>query len=370
MLIVADQNIPQVREAFGDFGEVRLVEGRKLAARDVRKAEVLLVRSVTPVNAALLEGSPVKFVGSATIGTDHLDLDYLRDKGIAYVHAPGSNAQAVAEYVLSAILALRSGSDCVGIIGYGNTGSRLAKLLDALGISYLVNDPPLQAGGCDKRQWASLEEIRQADVISLHVPLTKTGPYPTYHLVDELFLHQLPSDRLLINTSRGSIVDNAALSKHLDNNRMQTVLDVWEGEPAIDSRLLEKVSFATPHIAGYSLEGKLNGTQQIHTAMCAFLKTESAWRPLRQAPPMHTLTSRLQGLAAIRDLVLQACDIRGDDAQLRRLMQQPLVERSAGFDRLRRDYPLRREFSAYRCRVDNGDDLGRKLTGLGFAGKA
>lgn len=366
MLIVADQNIPQVKKAFGELGEVRLIEGRGLAPRDVRAADILLVRSVTPINAALLEGSAVRFIGSATIGTDHLDLDYMHDKNIAYAHAPGSNAQAVAEYVLSAMLALRADLGLVGIIGYGNTGRRLAKLLDALEVRYLVNDPPLQAGGSNAQQWASLEEVRRADIISLHVPLIKTGPCPTYHLIDEDFLRRLRPDSLLVNTSRGAVVDNMALLNYLDNNRMQTVLDVWEGEPAIDFRLLERVSFGTPHIAGYSLEGKLNATQQIYTALCGFLNVQPGWRPLPAPPPAQTLTSRLQGFDAIRDLVLQACDIRRDDAQLRRLMQQPLTERGAGFDRLRRGYPLRREFSAYRCR-ERGEDLGRKLLGLGFA---
>lgn len=366
MLIVADQNIPQVEEAFGGLGEVRLLEGRRIAVNDVRDADILLVRSVTVVDAALLEGSKVKFVGSATIGTDHLDLDYLRDKGIACAHAPGSNARAVAEYVLSAILALRAEPGLVGIIGYGSTGSRLAGLLDALGIDYLVNDPPLRDSGSTVRPWASLEEIGQADVISLHVPLAKSGSYPTYHLVDDGFLRALRPDCLLINTSRGAVVDNRALLEHLDNNRMQTVLDVWEGEPSIDFRLLERVSFGTPHIAGYSLEGKLNGTQQVYEALCAFLKVKPAWRPL-PVSPTHTLSSRLKGFAAIRNLVLQACDIRRDDVQLRRLMQLPLTERAAGFDQLRRDYPLRREFSAYRCQLESSETLGPALCGLGFA---
>lgn len=365
MLIVADRDIPLVKEAFGGLGEVRLVEGRGLVAGDVRDAEVLLVRSVTPVNAGLLEGSAVRFVGSATIGTDHLDLDYLRARGVAYAHAPGSNAQAVAEYVLSAMLALRSEPGPVGIVGYGNAGRRLARLLDALDVPYLVNDPPLRAAGFPVPHWAPLEDIRRTNIISLHVPLTKTGPHPTYHLVNEEFLRGLPPDCLLINTSRGSVVDNRALLRHLDNARMQTVLDVWEGEPAIDFQLLERVSLGTPHIAGYSREGKLNGTQQIHTALCAFLDVKPGWQPRRESP-RQTLTSKLQGFAAIRNLVSQVYDIRRDDAELRRLTQLPSTERPAGFDRLRRTYPLRREFSAYRCRVENDGDTRRKLGQLGF----
>jgi erythronate-4-phosphate dehydrogenase len=234
-----------------------------------------------------------------------------------------------------------------------------------LGVDCLVTDPPLQDKGSTARQWASLEEIGQADVISLHVPLTKTGPYPTHHLVNEDFLRALRPDCLLINTSRGAVVDNRELLAHLDNNRMQTVLDVWEGEPAIDFRLLERTSFGTPHIAGYSLEGKLNGTRQVYEALCGFLDAEPAWRPLPPSP-VQTLTSRLEGFAAVRNLVLQAYDIRRDDVQLRRLMQLQPAERPAGFDQLRRDYPLRREFSAYRCQLDNGEALAPVLHGLGF----
>ncbi|HEY3487465.1 MAG TPA: NAD(P)-dependent oxidoreductase, partial [Gammaproteobacteria bacterium] len=193
MLIVADRNIPQVEEAFTAIGEVRLVDGRGLNALQLQDADILLVRSVTPVNAKLLSGSKVRFVGSATIGIDHIDLEYLRSSGIEFAYAPGSSAQAVAEYVLSAILALHAGRvdiGTVGIIGYGNTGSRLARLLDVLGIEYLLNDPPLaDSGTWPDREFVSLADIKQADIISLHVPLTAAGPYPTHHLIDAGFMH-------------------------------------------------------------------------------------------------------------------------------------------------------------------------------------
>jgi erythronate-4-phosphate dehydrogenase len=369
MLIIADRNIACAEEAFGSLGELRLVDGRALTARDVRDADILLVRSVTRVNRDLLAGSKIRFVGSATIGADHIDLDYLRDNGITFAHAPGSNAQAVAEYVLSAILALHSGKPVgrLGIIGYGNTGSRLAKLLDVLGIETLVNDPPLQASGIKTRQFVALEEICNADIISLHVPLIRTGRFPTYHLVDKPFLQKLLPDCLLINTSRGAVVDNIALSKHLDNNRLSAVLDVWEGEPAINFELLGKTRLGTPHIAGYSLEGRLNGTAQIYKALCQFLNIEPAWQAPLPSLQEKILTTGQQGFAAISDLVLQAYDIRRDDIQLRSLMPLSAAERASGFDRLRRDYPVRREFSAYRCRVDNGGEiLKRQLAGLGF----
>lgn len=372
MLIVADRNIPQVQAAFAGIGEVRLQEGRGLKAADVRDADILLVRSVTPVNSVLLAGSRVRFVGSATIGTDHIDLDYLRSNGIEFAYAPGSNARAVAEYVLTALLALheRKPIGPVGIIGYGNTGSALARLLDVLGVDYLVNDPPLQRRGAGNGvNFVSQMEIRRCPIISLHVPLIRGGPHPTLHLADASFLEDLSSGSLLINTSRGAVVDNTALAAQLRKDRFRAVLDVWEGEPAIDPGLLESTVLGTSHIAGYSVEGRLNGTQRMHDAVCEFLGTKPVWRYALPVPPEPVLKTELRDFAALRDLVLQAYDIRRDASQLRAMAQLPVAELAAGFDRLRSDYPPRREFAAYQCRFNAGIDSGvqAQLTGLGFA---
>jgi erythronate-4-phosphate dehydrogenase len=371
MLIVADRNIPQVQEAFAGLGEVRLHEGRSLQSPDLKDADILLVRSVTPVNAALLAGSRVRFVGSATIGTDHVDLEHLRANGINFAYAPGSNALAVAEYVLAALLAVQETppKGPVGIVGCGNTGRALARLLHALGIEYLVNDPPLQQSGTAKGvEFVSLAEVRRAPVISLHVPLTRGGQHPSFHLVDEKFLNDLAPDALLINTSRGAVVDNAALEAYLGRGGLRAVLDVWEGEPAINAGLLEKVTLGTAHIAGYSLEGRLEGTQRMYQAVCEFLAIKPVWHYTAQAPAQAYLSTGKTGFAAVCDCVLQAYDIRRDDAQLRALLPLPAAERAAGFDRLRRDYPPRREFAAYRCRLTPADRvLQQKLSGLGFA---
>jgi erythronate-4-phosphate dehydrogenase len=370
MLIVADRNIPQVQEAFAGLGEVRLHEGRSLKSPDLKDADILLVRSVTPVNAALLAGSRVRFVGSATIGTDHVDVEHLRAKGINFAYAPGSNALAVAEYVLAALLAVQATlKGPVGIVGYGNTGSALARLLHALGIEYLVNDPPLQQSGTAKGvEFVSLAEVRRAPVISLHVPLTRGGQHPSFHLADEKFLNDLAPDALLINTSRGAVVDNAALAAYLGRGGLRAVLDVWEGEPAINAGLLEKVTLGTAHIAGYSLEGRLEGTQRMYQAVCEFLDIKPMWHYTAPAPAQAHLSTGKTGVAAVRDCVLQAYDIRRDDAQLRALLPLPAAERAAGFDRLRREYPPRREFATYRCRLAQVDRvLQRQLAGLGFA---
>jgi erythronate-4-phosphate dehydrogenase len=322
------------------------------------------------VNAALLSGTKVRFVASATIGTDHVDLEYLRASGIGFAWAPGSNARAVAEYVIAALLALheQKPQGPVGIIGYGNTGGALAPLLDALGIDYRINDPPLQQSGArGDIGFVSLQEIRRCPVISLHVPLTRSGPHATYHLVDEPFLDDLSPGALLINTSRGAVVDNAALGKRLRGGGLRAVLDVWEGEPDIGAELLERVSLGTPHIAGYSLEGRLNGTQRMHDAVCGFLGIAPVWRyTLPEQSPVPGTDS--EDFAALRSLVLQACDIRRDDAALRALLSLSPAQRSAGFDRLRRDYPLRREFTAWRCQSRGSEPaLEKQLAALGFA---
>jgi erythronate-4-phosphate dehydrogenase len=256
----------------------------------------------------------------------------------------------------------------VGIVGYGNIGRALACLLDVLGIKYLVNDPLLQQSGTAKGvEFVPLAEIRRAPIISLHVPLVRNGPYPTHHLVDTAFLKQLSPQCLLLNTARGAVVDNSALAAH--THRIRAVLDVWEGEPSIDAALLESVLLGTPHIAGYSAEGRLNGTQRMYEAVCEFLRLEPVWRYARPTPPRPVLSTQLPGYAALRELVLQAYDIRRDAAELRALLPLQAAERAAGFDRLRRDYPVRPEFAAYRCELKAGADaiVRQQLIGLGFA---
>ena len=283
MKIVADENIPCVAEAFASLGEVTLCPGRSMRAADVRDADILLVRSVTRVGPELLEGSRVRFVGSATIGFDHVDRDYLQERGIGFATAPGSNATSAAEYVVSALLVLaeRKGFELagrrVGIVGCGNVGSRVRDRLTALGMQCLVNDPPLKAqGGHD--DYVGLDDILDADVITFHVPFTREGDWPTWHLADRAFLERLKRGAVLVNTARGAVVDNAALDALLAaRDDLTVVLDVWEGEPAISEALLQKVDIGTPHIAGYSLDGKLRGTDMIYRAACAHFDRPVDW---------------------------------------------------------------------------------------------
>ncbi|NQT84941.1 4-phosphoerythronate dehydrogenase, partial [bacterium] len=217
MKIVADENIPYVKEAFGSLGDVIPLPGRKIAPASVVDAEILLVRSITEVNASLLEGSRVRFVGTATIGTDHVDEEYLHSRGIAFASAPGSNANSVAEYVVAALLTTARRKNfplkgkTIGVIGVGNCGSRVAKKAEALGMRVLLNDPPLWRQTGNKR-FRPLEELFSADILTLHVPLTYEGIDATYHLVDEAFLSKLRPECILMNTSRGPVVDNLALA--------------------------------------------------------------------------------------------------------------------------------------------------------------
>jgi erythronate-4-phosphate dehydrogenase len=377
MKIIADENIPAVAQAFGTLGEVTLLPGRSLRAQDVRGADILLVRSVTRVGRELLEGSSVRFIGSATIGFDHVDRDYLQSRAIGFATAPGSNATSAAEYVVSALLALgerkgfRLAGRSVGIVGCGNVGARVRDRLGALGCDCLVNDPPLhERGGQDG--FVGLDDILQAEIISVHVPLERAGRHPTWHLIDELFLRRMKPGAVLINTSRGAVVDNAALAAVLARRRdLSVVLDVWEGEPAIDTALLQKVALGTAHIAGYSLDGKLRGTEMIYRAACDYFGCAPRWDAAAVLPAANSLDLRGSpggdDLERVRAAVFHAYDIRVDDERLRGLLRLPPAERPAGFDRLRKEYPVRREFAATTVHVDSAaGELRKLLQGIGF----
>lgn len=363
MLIVADENIPLLDCFFGDIGEIHRVSGRTMSNADVRDADILLVRSVTKVNRELLKGSRVRFVGTSTIGTDHVDLDWLEQSGIRFSAAPGCNANSVAEYVLS-VLSLhaerRGLSDwsqlSVGIVGVGNVGGELAHKLERLGFDVRLCDPPRADREEGDREFVALEEAMRCDVVSLHTPLTREGDHPTLHMIGESELAALNSNQLLINAGRGEVIDSSALLARLEQPNPPTVaLDVWEQEPRIHPGLVEKVWLATPHIAGYSLEGKVQGTEMIYQALSHFLglpvrKKAGQFLP-EPALSKISFTSSADEEDAIR-IALRACyDPRRDDARLRNTMTGSTEERGAAFDRLRRDYPVRRECSSLKIQL-------------------
>ncbi|SDV00055.1 4-phosphoerythronate dehydrogenase PdxB [Pseudomonas mucidolens] len=376
MLIVADENIPLLDAFFEGFGEVRRVPGRAIDRATLEQADVLLVRSVTNVNRQLLEGTPVRFVGTCTIGTDHLDLDYLQKAAIRWSSAPGCNARGVVDYVLGSLLTLAEieGADLnqrtYGVVGAGEVGGRLVKVLKGLGWNVLVCDPPRQLA--EDADYVSLEQIvEQCDVISVHTPLKKSGDDSTWHLFDRQRLNQLKPGTWLINASRGAVVDNAALKEVLlEREDLQAVLDVWEGEPEVDAALADLCVLATPHIAGYSLDGKQRGTAQIYQAFCEHLGQAPSVQLSELLPPPWlaevSLDANTDPAWALAMLCRSVYDPRRDDADFRRSLVGSVDEQRQAFDLLRKHYPLRREIDGLKVRI-NGEskDLSRIVAALG-----
>lgn len=373
--LLVDDNIPFAQQAFSALGDVRLVPGRTINPAMLRDIEVLLVRSVTTVNAALLDKTPVRFVGTTTIGVDHVDVEYLRDQGIAFANAAGSNANSVAEYVMAAIVhyvcakRLRMFDLTIGVVGVGNVGSRVVKFAQALGLRVLQNDPPRQRAE-KNTEFLSLDQLMQADIISLHTPLTMTGNDATFHLFEAKRLAQMRPGSLLINTARGGVVETAALKAALPQGQLTGYLDVWENEPEIDGELLEQVGLGTPHIAGYSYDGKINGTYQIYQALCQFLDRKALWQP-KGLPQPAKPKIRIEKLPTVeenlRRVISVAYDIVADSERLKFAAKYSRQERGRYFDELRANYPIRREFSSYKIVANNLDEgVIRKLQAIGF----
>jgi erythronate-4-phosphate dehydrogenase len=387
MRILVDENIPQGREVFSAYGDVATFHGRKLAAADVRGADALLVRSITKVNAALLDGSNVKFVGTATIGVDHVDQEYLKSRGIGFSAAPGCNARSVAEYFVAAMLhlhvtqGLHLDGKTLGVVGYGNVGRAVAAIAPALGLEVLLCDPPLADAGYPAAFHSLRDLAARCDIITMHAPLTKAGAHPTLGLANRAFFDALSKPIVLMNAGRGEVTDEAALIAAVDAGKVRhLVLDVFPGEPAVSEALLRRCDLASPHIAGYSIQGKLNGTTQIHDAFRAHFgrEKESEVRyPLPDAPRIAFDAIGAVGVPddATVEAMLHACvrhayDIARDDADLRAFSGQP--DFSTSFDGLRKRYPVRHEFAGFTVAGLHGMEgvkkksVAEKLTGLGF----
>ncbi len=360
MKIVVDENVPLAQRCFGALGEVVLLPGRHIRAQDLVDAEVLIVRSVTKVDGELLKGTPVRFVGSATIGVDHIDQSYLQQNAIAFANAPGSNARSVAEYVVTALLELESIREfdlcgkSIGIIGVGNVGSSLQNLCMRMGLTVLACDPPRSAQGCIGL--VSEDEAWKADIVTLHVPLQEHGRYSTFHLADSNRLNEMVDGGVLINTSRGAVLDNQSLSRVLNERYdLSVVLDVWEGEPFINRELANQVDIATPHIAGYSYDGKVKGTWMILQALCQHLGVSPPLQYTDLIEDQYNLMldfsdQQTANPISARDIVSRVYDIREDDIGLRTSMQLSREKRALGFDALRKHYRVRRECSSVAIR--------------------
>ncbi|QPG06681.1 4-phosphoerythronate dehydrogenase [Salinimonas marina] len=377
MNILYESSIPHGGEYFSALGQARSFETGALSPADLANVEYLAVRSTTVVNAALLqEAKQLKMVATATAGTNHLDIPYLESANIAWRDAGGCNAIAVAEYVVSILLKasvedkIQLDRITVGIVGAGHVGTTLSRLLEALNISYVLNDPPREEAG-DSRNFVALEEIMACDVISLHIPFTREGAHPTAGLIGARQLAGLSAHQLFINACRGEVVDEQALAQRLQQKPAPTaVLDVFMNEPAIDTRLLDFLWFATGHIAGHSIEGKLRGTQLVYEAFC-----EAAAQPVAlqmedflAAPMPFDFTPRdpsveALSFAELAQLLLGIYDIAEDD----RLFRQMMAE-SNQFTAFRKGYRVRREYNAYTLRLSGvvSEGILRQLTGLGF----
>lgn len=371
MIILIDENMPYAEQLFSQLGEVVLKSGRTLNADDLVDVDALMIRSVTKVNAELIsKANRLKFVGTATAGMDHVDQVLLKEKGIFFTAAPGCNKVGVAEYAFSVmmVLAQQQGfsvfDKTVGIIGAGEVGSYLQQCLEGIGIKVLINDPPKQAAG-DERNFTPLDALlEQADIITTHTPITRDGDFPTHHLINETVLNKLRGDQILINAARGPVVDNTALKARLrKQDGFIAALDVFEFEPEVDMELLPLLAFATPHVAGYGLEGKARGTTMIFNSFCEFLNNDlraHASELLPTAPVPELVLDRAWEEATLHNLTQLVYDVRKDDALFRREISQP-----GAFDLMRKNYWDRREYSAVTLRGNAEANL-QPLAKLGF----
>lgn len=370
MYLVADENLSLTEYFFSSFGTVKTYAGRGITAESLVDAEVLLVRSVTKVTPQLLQDATdlsashkrIGFVGSATIGTDHLDVAGLQASGVTVANAPGCNAQAVAEYVVTAILTLQperavQAGFTLGIVGLGNVGQRLSVLAKRLGWRVIGVDPFVIRD--DIEQMPLREMLPQVDVVSLHVPITSEGQDQTYHLMNEETFAFLKPDAMLVNSARGAVIDEAALLADFAHARVKgneirsVVLDVFEHEPKISAQLLDDLALATPHIAGYSLEGKARGTEMIYQAFCQWQAEQPTLTLENMLPTLPQLfnphKNLIEQLLALLSILYP---IQQDDAALRACLRddehlgESFVD-AESFDRLRKEYPLRREWSSY-----------------------
>lgn len=373
--IVVDENMPKVAYLFNEIADIHYVNGRTLTQSQLVDADALLVRSVTKVNKSLLEGTSIKFVGTATIGVDHIDQEYLKQTGIGFASAPGCNADAVADYVMSALsyLYLQKGVAWlevkIGVVGFGNVGRRVYNRLNKLGCDLVVYDPykSQERDGClSPVTFVELAEVMACDIICLHAPLTDSGDYPTKNMISKSLLDNLTSGSSIISAGRGGVLHENSLFERYDelNEKLNLVLDVWEGEPNINLSLLGLADIATPHIAGYSLQGREKGTLMVYQSFCEHFQI---------APQFDAQNALTKGaIASIEPnsemgrhrLIAKAChaiyNLAADDAKMRNVLSQHLVE--GEFDLLRKHYVERDEFST--CKITGGYN---DLNAVGFA---
>lgn len=375
MKIVCAQSVLGAAEIFSYLGEVTILADGQITAHDLIDVQALIVRSKTAVNAGLLQGTAVNFVGTATSGIDHLDQHFLNQANISWAAAVGANANSVAEYVVAALLYLATQhgfslrGQTLGVIGLGCVGQALAAKARGLGLTVLANDPPRQRLTGDHVLVSLAELLQQSDIISLHVPLTREGEDATYHLADDHFFSSLKPNAIFINTSRGEVVQTSALMK----SRVKfALLDVWEGEPDFNPDLVQRASLVTPHIAGYSLDGRIEGSLMIYRALCQSLGVEPKWT-LESLYPDADQSLRVINAAGVSDesllwnIVKGAYNVADSAGVLAPSHALTTAQRQAYFQALRQGYPSRWEFKHHPVRVLGVDEeMLEKIGVLGF----
>ncbi len=369
--IIADDKIPFLKGVLEPYASVIYLPGNKITRDTISGVDALIIRTRTKCTPELLEKSSVKFIGTATIGFDHIDTHYCEKKGIRWINAPGCNSFSVQQYMCSVLLKIsrefrfRLSEKTIGIIGVGNVGSKVEKFARLMGMRVLLNDPP-RARKEGSKGFCDLETIlKESDIITLHVPLNIVGDDSTWHLIDEVTLRKIRKGSWLINTSRGEIADTSVLHSALDNGILSgAVFDVWENEPDIDVTLMKKAFIATPHIAGYSTDGKANGTSMIVNSISEFFGLPLRnWYPDSLPVPENTVID-LRNInddyeEIVRRAVFHTYNVTDDDIRLR--------FSPSDFEKLRGDYPVRREFPAYTVRLASGQSKAREiLSGLRF----
>lgn len=369
--IVADDKIPFLRGVLEPYAEVVYLPGNQIDNKVLRMADALLIRTRTKCNEILLEGTNVKFIGTATIGYDHIETKFCESRGIRWINSPGCNSSSVQQYIAAALLKTANDFNfnlkdkTLGIIGVGNVGSKVEKLAGILGMNVLLNDPP-RSRDEGKTKFVDFSKLlSESDIITVHVPLNFVGEDKTYHLFDEKIFRKMKKGVWFFNSSRGEVTDTASVKKVLGTGKLGgAVLDVWENEPDIDLKLMEKAFIATPHIAGYSTDGKANGTAMVVNYLCRYFNLPmERWYPVDIPVPFATsLTLDVKGKSddeLIREVVYQTYNIAEDDFKLR--------FNPGDFEKQRGDYPLRREFPSYTVHFNGSNKRVQKiLQEMGF----